>query len=262
MRLVSITAINWVFNNSKAKGAKRLVLLALADRANDQGKCWPSYEDIARRCNMDRRYAMVCVQRLVDMGEVSISDRFKDTGDQDSNLYTIVGVVNHDSLGSEQEFTTPSEQGFTRVVNHDSPKPSFNHHIEPLNKEEEEIPPCPTTPREAYSHPLFKVILEITASTKQSGGILPPDKDYPYVYEHLLAIYDKAGQSIKDMRGLLRPAWIEWKKRDYQLTNPHWLDWALSGVIPEKKKTRAPKGIKNEGNIARYAREHGIDMED
>jgi hypothetical protein len=43
---------------------RKLVLLKLADNANDQGECWPSYNYIAEQCEMSRRSVMDHVKKL------------------------------------------------------------------------------------------------------------------------------------------------------------------------------------------------------
>jgi hypothetical protein len=53
---MSIAASAWVWENSLTKGSEKLVLLALADYANEAGQCWPSIATIARRCGLERRY--------------------------------------------------------------------------------------------------------------------------------------------------------------------------------------------------------------
>ncbi|HEI8751353.1 TPA: helix-turn-helix domain-containing protein, partial [Proteus mirabilis] len=35
--------------------AQKMVLLKLADNANDKGECFPSYETIARHCEISRQ---------------------------------------------------------------------------------------------------------------------------------------------------------------------------------------------------------------
>lgn len=62
----------------------KLVLLALADNANDAGVCWPSMATIARKCGLSERAARVAMRRLEAGGHVSSTDR---TGT--SRLYTV-----------------------------------------------------------------------------------------------------------------------------------------------------------------------------
>ncbi|ABX49195.1 conserved hypothetical protein [Shewanella baltica OS195] len=47
---------------------RKLVLSKLADNANDQGECWPSYQNIAEQCEITRRSVMNHVKTLEDDG--------------------------------------------------------------------------------------------------------------------------------------------------------------------------------------------------
>ncbi len=49
----------------------KLILLALADNANDAGECYPSLSNIARRCEVSTRTAIRSIQSLVKAGHVS-----------------------------------------------------------------------------------------------------------------------------------------------------------------------------------------------
>ena len=42
---------------------RKLVLLKLADNANDQGECWPSYQCIADQCEMSKRSVMIHIAK-------------------------------------------------------------------------------------------------------------------------------------------------------------------------------------------------------
>lgn len=44
----------------------RLVALALADRVNSDGHCWPALADIARRCGMSERQVRRHIRQLED----------------------------------------------------------------------------------------------------------------------------------------------------------------------------------------------------
>ena len=43
---------------------RKLVLLKLADNANDKGECFPSYQHIADQCEISRRAVMGHIQAL------------------------------------------------------------------------------------------------------------------------------------------------------------------------------------------------------
>lgn len=59
-----------VWDTSDKRGAELLVLLALADWANDRGECDPSYSQLAEKARVDRRRAMRIVDGLIKAGDV------------------------------------------------------------------------------------------------------------------------------------------------------------------------------------------------
>jgi len=107
--------MNAVWESDSTSGSDRLVLLALADSANDDGYCWPSYETIAKKANISKRHAIDTVNNLIKSGTVMKSHRFSE-GKFTSNLYRV--IVNPSSPRSEPQFTG--------VVNPSSLKPPIN----------------------------------------------------------------------------------------------------------------------------------------
>jgi Helix-turn-helix domain len=61
-----------VLAHSRAEPLDRLVLLALASRANAEGACWPSLADLARRTRLSRRQLQYALQRLEALGELRV----------------------------------------------------------------------------------------------------------------------------------------------------------------------------------------------
>ena len=68
---MSVKVMSLVFDHARAKGVDRLVLLAIADAADDAGRnAWPSLATLSRRTGLDRRTVVRCVGRLVESGEL------------------------------------------------------------------------------------------------------------------------------------------------------------------------------------------------
>jgi hypothetical protein len=67
---VSIRLIDLVWTNAPYSGAKLLVLLALADWANDDGWCYPSQSTIAAKARVDRRRVKRILGELMEDGVV------------------------------------------------------------------------------------------------------------------------------------------------------------------------------------------------
>jgi hypothetical protein len=55
--------------------ADKLLLIALADQANDEGWCWPSVATLGRKCGMEDRSIRRVIVRLVQGGHVSVQAR-------------------------------------------------------------------------------------------------------------------------------------------------------------------------------------------
>lgn len=98
-------------------GATKLVLLKLADNANDDGQCFPSYKNIAEHCEMNRRTVMRHIEKLKQMGFIEITyRRDKDKNMNRSNVYTLTienGDVSKQDTADQgsDKLTPPKKQG-------------------------------------------------------------------------------------------------------------------------------------------------------
>lgn len=72
---MSIKRMAEVWENSAHKAGALLVLLALADFANDQGVCWPSFATLARKARISERQAKRIVAQLVKSGELALLEK-------------------------------------------------------------------------------------------------------------------------------------------------------------------------------------------
>lgn len=127
MRLM-VQAMNCEVGNP----ARKLVLLKLADNANDDGICFPSYQYIADKCEMTRRSAISHIEYLIKMGLVSKKERKNKDGsisnlyflhlEQGSEIFALGGE--NISLGSEN-FALGSSENIS---------PRTSHSLEPVNE--------------------------------------------------------------------------------------------------------------------------------
>ena len=126
---------------------RKLVLLKLADQANDKGECWPSYASVAEAAECSKRAAMIHIEWLAQHGFLRIEQR-KISGRQNlTNLYHLTlsegnadtGAHSEsdalgsepdaphsesDALGSEPDSLGGSESGAPKPVNNNQ---SMNH---------------------------------------------------------------------------------------------------------------------------------------
>ena len=86
---MSIKAINEAFK-SNLSGNVKLVLLALADCANDNLQCFPSYNHISKKASISISTAKRIVKKLEQIGVLKKQHRFKKgKKQQTSNIYTL-----------------------------------------------------------------------------------------------------------------------------------------------------------------------------
>ena len=85
---MSVRAMAWAWRQ-QLSGPEKLVLMALADHADEDGICWPGNAHIARKCNLSQRSVQRHVKNLIDNGYMTSNRRFRDTGGQTSNRYAL-----------------------------------------------------------------------------------------------------------------------------------------------------------------------------
>jgi hypothetical protein len=68
---VSNSVLNLAWKVDGLTSAEKFVLVALADRADEAGICWPSLADIARRCCVSERHARTILRSIEAAGHVS-----------------------------------------------------------------------------------------------------------------------------------------------------------------------------------------------
>lgn len=85
---MSIEASEWVWEHSSSRGAARLVVLSIADRApDDQCISWASLSSLAKRTRASVSTVRVAVERLILAGELEQLDDL--VGPQRSTVYRL-----------------------------------------------------------------------------------------------------------------------------------------------------------------------------
>lgn len=117
--------MNWALSQKTGSHAAKSVLLILANRANQDGICWPGLTGIAEQTELSRRSVITQIKKLIECGCISVESR----GHQ-SNIYALNMGSEPDSLVKDVHHT--SEGRSPAVVNHvhlgsepRSPEPSI-----------------------------------------------------------------------------------------------------------------------------------------
>jgi hypothetical protein len=136
---MSVHVMSWVLKQSPAEKIDRLVLIVLADKANDEGDgAWPSTQTIADEARCSIRSAQYALNSLADAGAI------EQTGVSEYGT-KIWRVLMTDQAADEKFAPRPTAQSTTDSgAKHDengakfAPNPSINH---PKNQ------PPPTPPQ-------------------------------------------------------------------------------------------------------------------
>lgn len=127
MRLM-VQAMNCKVGNP----ARKLVLLKLADNANDDGICFPSYQYIADKCEMTRRSAISHIEYLIKMGLVSKKER-KNKDGSISNLYFLHLEQGSENFALGGENISLGSEIFA-LGGSENISPITSHSLEPVNE--------------------------------------------------------------------------------------------------------------------------------
>ena len=85
---MSIKVIQWVWDCSESTNGERLVLLAIADNAADDGtRAYPSIAEIARKANLSERAVHYAIERLTKLGELVVK---RGSGRGRVNMYSVI----------------------------------------------------------------------------------------------------------------------------------------------------------------------------
>ena len=132
-----------VFHTEVGNPMHKLVLLKLADNANDNGECYPSYQHIAKQCEINKSTAMRAIEALCKKGLLLKQPRYLIGGkEQTSNFYVIVLPSLSGSGTKQPGVVAESNQGSGTkqpgVVAESNPNQSYITSKENIK----DIPPC------------------------------------------------------------------------------------------------------------------------
>lgn len=114
---------------------RKLVLIKLADNANDQGECWPSYQHIADQCEIGKSTVRKHIKDLESAGLLRIEHRDGPKGNSSNLYHLMLHPVSPDSTGVSDGATPPVSPDSTRTSHSFEPvKEPIDGSAEPENK--------------------------------------------------------------------------------------------------------------------------------
>lgn len=93
-----------IWDHTPQKGNAKLVLLALADFANDKGLAWPSIPTVARKTGLSTRQVKRVLPKLEEAGEIHIER--SGPGRRRVHHYTFPKYMNGDTLSPFPKMST------------------------------------------------------------------------------------------------------------------------------------------------------------
>lgn len=185
---MSIKIMSRVWDESPSKGSELLLLLAIADYANESGVAWPKTETLAHKVRMSERQVQRMVKALVDQRQLKVE---KNAGPKGTNLYRIC---------HPRQDVTPDIAMSPYPDTDVTPTPDIAMSPEPSVEPSREPSPIsiPRTPRSGDMQPE-------QGAQPESNPPKPTRITYPPAFETFWSRYP-TGHGVKKL------AYDEWKK--------------------------------------------------
>ncbi len=113
---MSIKIMTEVWEYAQAKGSELLLLLAIADHADDKGKAYPSLQRLAHKTRLSKRNVQYLLKRLQELGLVQIQ---RGAGPRGCNLFIL-------HICSGENFARGVQSSAQRGAKAIAPEPSEN----------------------------------------------------------------------------------------------------------------------------------------
>jgi hypothetical protein len=241
---MSIEVMSSVWKYSRQKGSARLLLLAIADSANESGEAWPGIRSLAKKCATTDRNIQKLIKQIEAAGELLVVEGGgMETPNGPTNKFIVVtpGIplpasakqarpVNTGTPVKDKTPVYPStdtgERQGRRPVNAGTPNPSVNRKLTQSGgdaRPHEAAGPPPPTPQD----PTVASLVRSGLTPRQAIQAAPL---YPYTSDELAAL----------------EAWADRLRKKH--VNPGAVLWGYAqyGLLPEdipkaRKKSSEPR---------------------
>lgn len=159
---------------------RKMILIKLADQANDSGVCWPSYDSIAKTCEISKRSVITHIQKLEQQGFLHIEKRYNtEAGKNFSNKYHLTlskGSANDSPVegganAALVQMSVEGSEGDALGSAGAAPEPTNEPTNEPINKDttqnKNKVKFQPVKPDEVSE----QVWIDLLATRKRKGAI-------------------------------------------------------------------------------------------
>ncbi|WP_129544400.1 helix-turn-helix domain-containing protein [Serratia sp. 1D1416] len=205
---------------------RKLVLIKMADNANDEGECWPSYQHIADHCECSKSAVKAHITALIKMGLLSKENRLgvNNGKGNTSNIYqlTLGNPVAPESTAPVSRKTIPPRAPKSTGVSSESTAPVSpagtpcgttwhqNQSLEPKDKK----PSCQVAAQPDFSpdgeflsrHPEAAIF----SAKKKIWGSAEDLKCAEWIRSRIVKLYEQAAESDGEVARPKEPNWADW----------------------------------------------------
>lgn len=142
---IEVMTMVWKSDSTNLKGSARLLMLAIADNANEKGYAYPGIEHLSKKTGVSDRQVMRLIQQLEEGGWLKVKrspnkvnkyfiqlDKLKESvGDISSPSLSgdnLSYTSSHDNTSPESSDNLSRDTSVTQQVTPMSPEPSINRH--------------------------------------------------------------------------------------------------------------------------------------
>ncbi|MBN1454300.1 MAG: helix-turn-helix domain-containing protein [Anaerolineales bacterium] len=273
---MSVETTNRVWKHSQKGGAALLLLLAMADWADDWGYCYPSVDKMAIKCRQTERNILNLTRNLEAAGELRRIARGKGgRGKYSGSVYQVITGMTADQIAASERLSPTGIGALEKLQSGEMlplvPRKSKEKTDEKISGEnfsgEKTSPdfspvyPCalnelkyvrdsktPPAPAKPLGAPVQDDLPETLYRLVRPTHLTIPNSDQRPVALKVLTLYLQRHGSAEAAAEALRPYALEADQRGISPTNLCWLsEWAAVGQIPpvrKKGRSRTPAGEK------------------
>jgi biotin operon repressor len=134
--------MNWALSQKTGSHTAKSVLLILANRANESGRCYPGIDGIAAQTEISRRTIIRKIQELVESGLIEIVVRGGDGSGRKSNLYQLnmMAKCQPDTLGQCANLTGQCANGAGQCATVTPEPKDITQRVNPKVKASKRVP--------------------------------------------------------------------------------------------------------------------------
>lgn len=180
---MSVRTMARVWEQSRHKGSDLLMLLAIADFADDDGYAYPSVPKLAEKCRMSPRNANLVLSVLRESGELDVR---QNEGPKGTNLYRVTLKDSSPLKNSSplKRASSPPEESFPIPLKPASDEPSVNHQ-EPSDGSRATLLKTKTEAKKSKT-----TLRSFMDSCKSTGEMCIPEDDPIYDYAEKVGLSD------------------------------------------------------------------------